>query len=391
MGVSIRGWRKVAIILLFTLPTIAGVLLLSLYPIGYNVFISFTNRSRFHMQAPESMSTCTPDQARVYCWNEPILGNYGELFGPWFEGPAILAWIRFILIFIPLIVTNWLVSRTKKKSLSPPETWWWWIVGLAASVAVWYVADVQGAIDVLMQANDFFVVMFRTFLYVVVCIPFFLIFGLLLALILNNDEIKNKGAWRTMLIFPWAVPSYITALIWQFFFRGEQGLFNQILRLIGVANPPAWLQVDVWAFAAVVIINVWLSYPFFMTIILGALQSIPADQYEAADVDGATWLQKLMRITLPLLRPAVMPAIVLSSITTFQMFNTVWLVTNGGPIRGANEPGITEFVMIYGYKTLLRGDRYADAGAFALVIFILLFVATLFSLRMTRITKGAYE
>ncbi len=391
MGVSIRGWRKTLIIALFILPTILGVTLLSLYPIGYNIFISLTNRSRFYMQAPANIWECVPKTPRFYCWNEPLLGNYIELFGPLLEGAALLAWLRFGLLFLPLIITNWLVSRTKKQSLSPPDTWWWWLVSMAASVAMWYVADVQGALNVLMRANDFFVVMFRTCLYVAACIPLFFIVGLIIALILNNDEIKNKGAWRTLLIFPWAVPSYITALIWQFFFRTEQGLFNQVLRSVGVANPPAWLQVDVWAFAAVVIINLWLSYPFFMTIILGALQSIPADQYEAADVDGATWWQKLKNITLPLLRPAVMPAIVLSSISTFQMFNTVYLVTDGGPIRGAGQPGATEFVMIYGYKTLLRGDRYADAGAFAMVIFILLFAATLFSLRMTRITKGAYE
>jgi len=134
-----------------------------------------------------------------------------------------------------------------------------------------------------------------------------------------------------------------------------------------------------------------MSYPFFMVIILGALQSIPQEHYEAAEVDGANWWQKLTRITLPLLRPAVMPAIVLSSITTFQMFNTVWLITGGGPIRGAGMPGATEFVMIHAYKQVFQSRNDGLIGAFAVIVFIILFAATLYSMRLTRITKGAYE
>jgi arabinogalactan oligomer/maltooligosaccharide transport system permease protein len=107
-------------------------------------------------------------------------------------------------------------------------------------------------------------------------------------------------------------------------------------------------------------------------------------------VDGATWWNKLTTITLPLLRPAVLPAVVLSSITTFQMFNTVWLVTNGGPVTGAGQPGATEFVMLHAYK-LFQDQNYGRMGAFAVIIFIMLFIATLLSLRVTRITEGAYE
>jgi arabinogalactan oligomer/maltooligosaccharide transport system permease protein len=95
-------------------------------------------------------------------------------------------------------------------------------------------------------------------------------------------------------------------------------------------------------------------------------------------------------ITLPLIRPAVLPAVVLSSITTFQMFNTVWLVTRGGPSSGAGVPGYTEYVMLYAYR-LFQAQSAGIMGAFAVIVFLMLFVATLFSLRYTRITKGAYE
>jgi arabinogalactan oligomer/maltooligosaccharide transport system permease protein len=145
------------------------------------------------------------------------------------------------------------------------------------------------------------------------------------------------------------------------------------------------------AFAVIVIANVWYSYPFFMVTTLGALQSIPVELYEAAEVDGASWWQRLMAITLPLLRPAIIPAIVLSSITTFQMFGTVWAITSGGPSRGADAPGATDLVMTYAYKQVFQSQAYGRTGAFAVIMFILLFAATLYSLRISRITRGAYE
>ena len=129
----------------------------------------------------------------------------------------------------------------------------------------------------------------------------------------------------------------------------------------------------------------------FMVTILGALQSIPADQYEAAEMDGANYWQQLFSITLPLLRPAVIPVIVLSSISTFQMFGTVWAVTAGGPSNGAGVPGATELVMIYAYKQVFQNNAYGTMGAFALIMFVVLFGATLYSMRLSRITKGAYE
>ena len=87
-----------------------------------------------------------------------------------------------------------------------------------------------------------------------------------------------------------------------------------------------------------VIVNLWLSYPYFMFIILGALTSVPADMYEAAQLDGAGWWTQLFQITLPLIRPAILPAMILSAITTFQMFNTVWIITAGGPFNNVGPP-----------------------------------------------------
>jgi len=154
---------------------------------------------------------------------------------------------------------------------------------------------------------------------------------------------------------------------------------------------PKWLQSPTLAFGVIVLADIWFSYPFFMVTILGALQSIPQELYEAADVDGASWWTKLTRITLPLIRPAVLPAAVLTSITAFQMFGTAYGITQGGPLTGANTPGATEFVMVYAYNQIYNYAQWCRATAFAVMIFLMLFAATLFSLRVTRITKGAYE
>src|SRR5437762_6216919 len=115
---------------------------------------------------------------------------------------------------------------------------------------------------------DFFIVLGKTFLFVAICIPLFLGVGMLAALALNHPAVRFKAFWRVALIVPWAVPSYITALVWKFFFNGEFGTLNQLYRV--VAGPQAglpWLTDPNWAFASIVLANLWMSYPFFMVVI----------------------------------------------------------------------------------------------------------------------------
>jgi len=235
---------------------------------------------------------------------------------------------------------------------------------------------------------DFFVVLGRTFLFVAVCIPLFLAFGMLTALAVNHPAVRWKPFWRVALIVPWAVPTYITALVWKFFFNGEFGTLNQIYRLF--AGPHAtlpWLTDPNWAFASIVIANLWMSYPFFMVVILGALQSIPAELYEAASVDGANAWRQFWAITIPLLRPAILPATILSAIVTFNVLNTAYLITLGGPFVSASKPGATDFVMVYAFREAFQLFNYSYIAAFAVVIFALLFTVTLGSLRFTGLVQ----
>src|SRR5262245_17661437 len=243
----------------------------------------------------------------------------------------------------------------------------------------------------LLGQADFYLVFGRTLLYAVVCVFLFFVVGLLFALILNNPVIKGQAVWRTLLILPWAVPYWITALIWKFMFHGQYGPINQSLRLIG-ANPPDWLLNGTTAFAAITVVNVWLSFPFFMLILLGGLKTIPPELYEVADLDGAGWWQKLFSITLPLLRPVTVPAIILSLITTLKIFETIFLMTGGGPVTRIGQPGATELLLVWAYNQGFQGSqRFGLVGAFSIVVFLILLGVTLNYSRVTNATRRVYS
>ena len=243
----------------------------------------------------------------------------------------------------------------------------------------------------LLGKPDFYLIFGKTLLYTIVCVPLFFVVGLTFAIILNNSAIKIRTFWRTLMILPWAVPYWITALIWKFLFHSEFGPINQILRIWGL-TPPNWLVNGTSAFIAIVIINIWLSFPFFMLILLGGLQSIPSDLYEAAEMDGASFWQKLFSITLPMLRPVSVPAIILSVIATLKIFETIFLVTGGGPVTRITQPGATELLMVWAYNQgFTTTKRFGVVGAFSIVVFLILFGITLIYTRITRATRSLQE
>ncbi|MCB0316440.1 MAG: sugar ABC transporter permease, partial [Calditrichaeota bacterium] len=169
----------------------------------------------------------------------------------------------------------------------------------------WKLSGLGNYLQVLSEDN-FWYYFFKTVLWTVLNLTFHVGIGVFLALILNKD-IKGKTIYRTLLILPWAVPQYITALTWRGMFNSEYGAVNLVLeQLFGVQV--AWLSTEWGAFAACLITNIWLGFPFMMVIALGGLQSIPDDLYEAADIDGATAWQKFWNITMPMLRPVMVPA-----------------------------------------------------------------------------------
>jgi arabinogalactan oligomer/maltooligosaccharide transport system permease protein len=204
------------------------------------------------------------------------------------------------------------------------------------------------------------------------------VFGIALALLLNQP-LPGRAVFRTLLVLPWALPQYITALTWRGMFNHQYGAVNLILTRLFHLSPVPWVSDPTWAFIAPIIANVWLGVPFMMVVALGGLQSIPREVYESAAIDGAGAWTRLRKITLPFLRPVMAPAIALGTIWTFNNLNVIWLVTDGG--QPADR---TRILVTYVYKAAFTYNDYSYAAAFSVVIFAILLVFVLLWFRANR-------
>ncbi len=231
--------------------------------------------------------------------------------------------------------------------------------------------------------RSFWYFFMKTILWTIINLVFHVVIGVFLALILNKD-IRGKTIYRTLLILPWAVPPYITALTWRGMFNSEYGAVNLLLeQFVGIQIP--WLSTEWGAFAACLITNIWLGFPFMMVVALGGLQSIPDELYEVADIDGANPWHKFRNITLPLLKPVMVPAITLGVIWTFNNFNVVWLVSNAG------EPSDKTHILVsWVYKSAFTYFRMGYAAAFSMIIFAILFMFSWRFIKGTRVTENVY-
>lgn len=240
----------------------------------------------------------------------------------------------------------------------------------------WRIIGFQNYFEVLVDPV-FYSVFLKTLIWTFLNLLFHVSLGVILALLIDQT-LPAKPLWRTLLIIPWAVPQYITALTWRGMFNQEFGAINQVLGKFLHMSPIEWLSKPLEMFAACLITNVWLGFPFMMMVALGGLQAIPRELYEAARVDGANAWQRFWRITWPLLQPVMVPATVLGAIWTFNNLNVVWLVSNGG------EPaGQTHILVSYVYKSAFDLYRYSSSAALSMIIFLILLVATVFYLKVS--------
>ncbi|MEW6430743.1 MAG: extracellular solute-binding protein [Myxococcota bacterium] len=221
---------------------------------------------------------------------------------------------------------------------------------------------------------SFYFTLAVTILWTAVNVVLHVSIGLFLAILLKEPLLKLRGVYRVLLIVPWAVPNYITALMWKGLFHRQFGAINGLLAMMGI-EPISWFTRFATSFAANVVTNTWLGFPFMMVVSLGALQSIPQDLYEAAEVDGASKWTQFRRITLPLLKPALLPAVILGSVWTFNMFNIIYLVSGGEP------GGATDILVSEAYRwAFQRNEQYGFAAAYSVLIFFVL-------LAWSRVTK----
>ncbi|MFT3895254.1 MAG: ABC transporter permease subunit [Anaerolineales bacterium] len=220
--------------------------------------------------------------------------------------------------------------------------------------------------------------------------------GLAIAIMFNDKDFPLKKLIRSLLLIPYTIPGLISIIMWRGMLNSEFGVINHWLKaLFGVA--PHWTTEAFWAKFAILLVNLWLGYPYFMLVTSGALQSIPSEIYEAAMIDGATSWQRFRRITLPLLLVAVGPLLIASFVYNFNNFNLIYLFIAGGPpIAGAaTQAGSTDILISYVYKLAFesggRGVQYGLASAISIIVFFIVGSITLFQYRFTNMWEEVSE
>jgi multiple sugar transport system permease protein len=268
---------------------------------------------------------------------------YGTLYALFFLLPA--------LTILPMALTRW--------SIVDSPAW----VGISNFVYLF---------------NDpmFWKATINTFYYTALVTVVLTGLGLGLAILLNQS-LRGRLAGRIFVIMPYVISSVAAGVLWKWMFERNFGIINSYLRLLGL---PAfgWLADTQMAMPSLVLANAWWSVGFNTIIFLAALQGIPADMYEAAQVDGATPLQSLRYLTLPLLRPITLYVVVLCAANSFQMFDEAYIMTQGGPV------GSTATLVYRIYTTAFEGLRFGDASALSVVTLAFIVVFTIVQFRLGR-------
>ncbi|NJN16186.1 MAG: sugar ABC transporter permease [Oscillochloris sp.] len=222
--------------------------------------------------------------------------------------------------------------------------------------------------------------------------------GILIAVLLNVEGLFGRKIYRAIYILPMVLPNIVIATVWRNMFDDQYGAINQGLAMIfapfglpdGTFNIRWFNQIQdpipgiplPLSYYAMLIANIWLGWPFMTIVATGALQSIPKDMYEAASIDGATGLDQFWKITLPLLRPAMVPAAMVGMVTTFNLFHVVFFMSGGGPL------GRTEILVTQAYKLINSFQLYGMAAAFSVMIALILAPIFLITNRISRATES---
>jgi len=264
-----------------------------------------------------------------------------------------------VFVFFPLVFTIYL-SFHKWNLISPKKTF----IGFG------------NYIQVFTEDPLFIKVLWNTTVFSVVVVLATLIFGLILALILNR-EIAGKSFYRAGIFMPYVTSAAAMALVWLWIFDPIYGLFNSVLRVLGI-NGPAWLASVDWALPALIIMTIWRFTGYSMLLYIGGLQNLSNEIREAAIVDGATGWKLFWSVTFPLLSPTTFFITITSLITMFQNFETVYVMTRGGPVDSTN------MIVFYLYQNAFEFFEAGYASAIAFVLFIVVVSLTALQFRVQR-------
>ncbi|CCQ98359.1 putative arabinogalactan oligomer transport system permease protein ganP [[Clostridium] ultunense Esp] len=211
--------------------------------------------------------------------------------------------------------------------------------------------------------------------------------GLFYATIINHKRIRLKKLWRSIFILPWAIPQFIAILIFRNIFNGQFGPINKMLMDMGFQGIP-WLSDPFWAKVTIIVVNIWFGFPYWMALMSGVLTGIDREMYEAADVDGATGMQKFWKLTVPMVLYATMPLLIMSFAFNFNNFNMIYLLTSGGPANpNYSFAGSTDILISWIYKLTLDQSQFNMASVVSILIFIVVATFSIWNFSRTRAFK----
>lgn len=276
-----------------------------------------------------------------------------KAFRSWLSLSPSLCLVAFIVVF-PILYTAYI-------SLTNMNVYHWFdfqIIGFGNYARALFLAD-----------SGFLRALGLTVLWTILNMIFQLVVAFVMASLLNIQKLRLRRVYKTLLMFPWAMPGYVSILLWKNgMFNSQFGLLNQWMEKLGLA-PMRWLATDGSAFVCCMAVNLWLALPFMIMIMDGALQSVDRSYYESAIIDGANWFVRSTRLTIPAIRPIIAPAVVITAFTTFKQFDVIYLLTQQvGAKTGAN----IHTVLTYAYENAFVTNNYGYSSAISICIFLLL-------------------
>lgn len=279
----------------------------------------------------------------------------------------------FVVIF-PIIFVVLLAFTNYDLYHSPP-----------AKLVDW--VGIQNFIDVFTidtWRQTFFTVLSWTIVWTFFATTFQVALGIFLAIIVNQKDVKGKAIIRTVFILPWAVPAFVSILVFAGMFNESFGAINRdILSIFGI-DPIPWMTEAVYTKIALILVQTWLGFPFIFAMTTGVLQSIPDELYEAATVDGASNFQKFKNITLPLVLFATAPIIITQYTFNFNNFNLIYLFNGGGPaIPGANAGG-TDILISWIYRLTMTSAQYSKAAAITMLLSLIVISVAIWQFKRTK-------
>lgn len=285
------------------------------------------------------------------------------------SGPAILLLI-FAVIF-PIMFSFALAFTNYDLYHSPPAHLFDW-VGFKTFANI-FTVDIW--------RSTFFDVLGWTVVWTLLASTLQITIGVFLAILVNQKDLKLKRFIRTMFVLPWAVPGFVTILVFAGMFNDSFGAINNDILAFFSISPIPWMTDALWTRVALILIQGWLGFPYIFIVTTGILQSIPEDLYEAAVIDGATSWDKFMNITLPVILTSMAPTLITQYTFNFNNFNIIYLFNGGGPATPGSTAGGTDILVSWIYKLTMQSSQYALAAALTILLSVFVIAIAMWQFR----------